>query len=87
MHPILVSYAMELVHLAFLILGGKTDNSRTVNILIVTDHFMKYAGAYITSKQRAVVVAQTLWESFLVHYGWSEKILTDQGKSFENNLI
>ena len=24
---------------------------------------------------------------FLVHYGWPEKILTDQGKSFENNLI
>ena len=25
--------------------------------------------------------------NFLVHYGWPEKILTDQGKSFENNLI
>ena len=22
-----------------------------------------------------------------MHYGWSEKILTDQGKSFENSLI
>ena len=31
-----------------------------------------------------MVVAQTLWENFLVHYGWPEKILTDQGKSFEN---
>ena len=26
-------------------------------------------------------------KKFLVHYGWPEKILTDQGKSFENNLI
>ena len=34
-----------------------------------------------------MVVAQTLWDNFLVHYGWPEKILTDQGKSFENNLI
>ena len=33
------------------------------------------------------MVAQTLWENFLVHYGWPKKILTDQGKSFENNLI
>ena len=24
---------------------------------------------------------------FLVHYGWPEKILPDQEKSFENNLI
>ena len=44
-------------------------------------------GAYITPKQTAIVVAHTLWENFLVHYGWSEKILTDQGKSFENNLF
>ena len=33
------------------------------------------------------MVAQTLLENFLVHYGWPEKILTDQGKSFENSLI
>ena len=34
----------------------------------------------------APVVAQTLWENFLVYYGWPEKILTDQGKSLENSL-
>ena len=59
----------------------------SVSILIVMDHFTKYAQAYVTSKQTEVVVAQTLWENFLVHYEWPEKILTDQGKSFENNLI
>ena len=50
-------------------------------------HFTKYAQAYVTPKQTALVVAWTLWENFLVHYGWPEKILTDQGKSFENSLI
>ena len=78
MQPILVSY---------LTLGGKADDNRSVNIIIVTDHFTKYAQAYVTLKQTAVMVAQTLWENFLVHYGWPEKILTDQGKTFENNLI
>ena len=78
---------MELVNLDFLTLGGKADDNRSVNILIVTDHFTKNAQAYITSKQTAVVVAGTLWENFLVHYGWPEKILTDQGNSFVNNLI
>ena len=43
--------------------------------------------AYIAPKQIVIVVAHTLWENFLVHYGWPEKILTDQGKSFENNLF
>ena len=57
MQPILVLYPMELVHLDFLILGGKADDNMNVNILIVTDHFTKYAEAYVTPKQTAVVVA------------------------------
>ena len=28
-----------------------------------------------------------LWDQFLVHYCWPTKILTDQGKSFENQLV
>ena len=87
MQPILVSYPMELIHLDFLTLGGKARNTKSTNILVITDHFTKYAQAYITQKQTAVVVAHILWENFLVHYGWPEKILSDQGKSFENNLF
>ena len=77
MRPILVSYPLDLVHLDFLTLGGKADDNRSVNILIVTDHFTKYAQAYVTPKQTAAVVACTLRENFLVHYGWPAKILTD----------
>ena len=55
--------------------------------MIVTDHFTRYAQAYITPKQMAPIVAKMLWDQFLVHYGWPTKILTDQGKSFENQLI
>ena len=87
MQPILVLYPLELVHLDFLTLGGKADDNRSVNILIVTDHFTKDAQAYVRPKQMAPVVAQSLWENFLVDYGWPEKILTDQGKSFENSRI
>ena len=87
MQPILVSYPMELIHLDFLTLGGKAGDAKSTNILVITDHFTKYAQAYITAKQTAIVVAHTLWINFLVHYGWPEKILTDQGKSFENKLF
>ena len=38
-------------------------------------------------KQNASCVAKTLWENFLVHYGWPEKTITDQGKSFKNQLV
>ena len=87
MQPILVPYPMKLIHLDFLTLGGKAGDVKSTNILVITDHFPKYIQAYITPKQTAIVVASTLWENILVHYGWPEKILTDQGKSFENYLF
>ena len=87
MWPILVSYPLELIHFDFLTLGGKADDNQSVNILVVTDHFTKNVQAYVMPKQKAPIVTWTLWENFLVHYGWSEKILTDQGKSFENSLV
>ena len=60
MQPILVSYAMELIYLDFCTLGGKAGFTKSTNILVVTDHFTKYAQAYITPKQTAIVVAHTL---------------------------
>ena len=45
MQPILVSYPLELVHLDFFTLGGKMDDSKNINVLIVTDHVTKYMQA------------------------------------------
>ena len=64
-----------------------SDSSRHVNVVVITDHFTRHAAAHMTPKQTAPIVATTLWENFLVNYGWSEKILTDQGKNFESSLI
>ena len=69
---------MELVHLDYLTIGKK-EVGKTVNILVITDHFTKYAQAYITPSQTVHVTAKVLWEQFLIHYGWPTKILTDQG--------
>ena len=66
---------------------GKEGTEKAINIMLITDHFTRYVQAYITPKQTALVVAKTLWDQFLVHYGWPTKILMDQGKSFENQLI
>ena len=57
MQPILVSYPMELIHLDFLTLGGKTRDAKCTNILVISDHFTRYAQAYVTPKQTAIVVA------------------------------
>ena len=84
MSPIETTYPLELVHLDFLTIG---QNDRTMNVLVVTDHFTQYAQAFVTPKQTAAVTVKTLWENYLVHYGWPASILTDQGRSFENYLI
>ena len=85
MKPILCTYLMELVHIDFLTVGHP-ESERQINLMVITDHFTQYTQAYVTPNQTAPV-AKTLWEQFLTHYGWPSKILTDQGKSFENNLF
>ena len=85
LQPILCSYPMEIVHLDFLTVGRKEGDA--VNILVVTDHFTRLAGAYVTPSQTAPVVAKTLSLQFFREHGWPEKIITDQGKSFECTLI
>ena len=87
MQPILISYPLELVHLDFLTLGGKADDNRSVKILIFTDHFTKYAQAYIMPKQNGFSGCSDFMGKFSGTLWWPEKILTDQGKSFDNSLI
>ena len=87
LHPIVVTHPLELVHMDYLTIEHPKDNSKDVNVLVVTDHFTRYAQAYITKTQTAEETAKVLWEKFLVHYGFPEKILTDQGRNFEGKLI
>ena len=57
------------------------------NVLVVTDHFTRYAQCYVPSNQLAVTVAKTLVDKYFTYYGWLDKILTDRGSSFENLLF
>ena len=55
--------------------------------LVITDHFIQYVQAIVTSLQTAKSTAQNLWDKFIVHYGLPEKILTDQGCNSESDLL
>ena len=57
------------------------------NILVITDHFTRYAQAYVTRTQTSQMTVKTLWDKFIVHYGLPEKILTNQGQNFESQLV
>ena len=89
LNPIKPGRPLELVHIDYLTIEApKTSRSqKDVNVLIVTDHFTRYAQAFITPNQKASTVAKTLWDKFFVHYRFPEKILFDQGCNFESKLL
>jgi transposase InsO family protein len=57
------------------------------HILVVTDHFTRFAQAYPTKNQTAITTAKVLFEQFIVHYGFPARIHSDQGANFESSLI
>ena len=88
-NPIIATRPLELVHINYLTVEApeNSKSDKDINVLVITDHFTRYAQAHITSSQKAPVVAKTLWEHFFVHYCFPEKIRSDQGRNFESALI
>jgi len=76
---------MELVCMDFLSIEPDSHNFR--DILVITDHFTKYATAIPTWDQKALTVAKCLLEHFFVHYGFPEHLHSDQGRDFESQII
>ena len=85
LQPIIANQPMELVHMDFLSIEPSKGN--TENVLVITDHFTRYAQAYPSKTQTAQATAKLLWENFSRHYGFPEKFLSDQGRNFESELI
>ena len=81
------SYPLEIVHMDFLVIGSKKNPDKDINVLVVTDHFTRYAQAFVTTSQTAIVVAQTLYKEYFVHYGWPDKLHSDQAGNFESKVV
>ena len=63
-----------------------TEDGKDVHILVIIDHFTWYPQAIVTGLHTAKCTAQNVWDKFIVHYGLSEKILTDQGHNLKSDL-
>lgn len=79
------SRPLELVCMDYLSL--EPDGKGTKNILVITDHFTKYALAIPSADQKARTVAKALWNDFFIHYGIAERLHSDQGRDFESAVI
>ena len=85
LHNIETTQPLELIHLDYLQIEPSKGNIE--NVLIVTDHFTRYAQAYPSKTQTALATAKLLWNNFIVQYGFPTKIISDQGCNFESKLI
>ena len=85
LQPIHVTQPLELVHMGYLSLEPSKGNIE--NVLVITDHFTRYALAYPSKTQTAQTTARILGDNFICHYGFPEKFISDQGRNFESDLI
>lgn len=79
------TYPLELVCMDYLSLEPDSGDIR--NILVITDHFTKFAVAMPTRDQKARTVAKALWENSLVYFGFPSRLHSDQGQDFESHTI
>ncbi|KAG1937129.1 retrotransposable element [Pimephales promelas] len=76
---------LELVCIDFW--SAEDKHNKSVDVLVITDHFTKLAHAFPCRNQCAKSVAKKLWDGFFCIYGFPQRIHSDQGANFESELI
>ena len=82
---IVTTQPMELVCIDFLSLERSKGGQE--NILVISDHFTRYAQAFPIRDQLAKTTAKVLFENFILHYGFPARLHSDQGRNFESRVI
>ena len=63
---------LELVHVDFTSIESTMELNQlpsVKNVLVITDHFMRYSMAFVTKDQKAKTVMQILYEWFISVFG------------------
>jgi transposase InsO family protein len=79
------THPMELVCMDFL--GLETSSGGYNSILVLTDHFTRYAMAVPTRNQSARTTAKALIDLFVNHYGLPQRLHSDRGAQFVGKVI
>ena len=82
--PILTTEPLELVSTDFVKVDSSSSGLR--NILVITDHFTRYAKAYPTTNMSAKTTAEKLM-LFFGNFGVARRLHADQGPNFESEVV
>ena len=83
--PIFTTRPLEILCIDFLKLERSKGGYE--HILVITDHFTRYAQAVPCRNESAYTTAKALYENYIVHYSFPEKLHSDQGRNFESKVI
>ena len=76
---------MELVCVDFLKIEPSKGGYE--NVLVIIDHYTRYAQATPTHNQSAATTARVLFENYFVNNGFPGKLHSDQGANFTSKII
>ena len=57
------------------------------NVLVMTNHFTRYALVMVTKDQTAKTVVKVFYEHFIAVFGVPTKLLSDRGANFTSTLV
>lgn len=66
---------------------AEDSRNRSLDVLVIPEHFKKMANAFLCPNQSAKVVVHQLWHNFFCVYGFLKRIHSDRGANFESALI
>ena len=81
---------LELVHLDYTSIESTMELNKppvVKNVLVKTNHFMRYALAVVTKDQTAKTVAKVFYERFIAVFRAPAKLLSDRGANLTSALV
>ena len=93
LHPIVAYGANDLVHADFLKIEIVIDPKESVPrkckvpLLVIQDHFTKYARVVITEDEKAETTARALYKEWFSVFGFPAGLITDQGRNFTSRVV